>query len=106
MLICTWDVTEGSDDTIIFAVDDHGTTALDAATIPHLTLASTEPAGALHLKTNGYNFVSCCRNIFFLIAASYLHTELRKSCIEKEARSAALQLVKFGMQAFKFITNG
>ena len=38
----TRDVTECPADAIVLIVDNHGTTALNATSVPHLTLASTE----------------------------------------------------------------
>ena len=44
------DVTERLADAIVLVVDDEGATTLDAATVTHLTLASTEAARLLHLQ--------------------------------------------------------
>ena len=46
----TWDVTESAGDTIVLVVDDKWSSALDATTVPHLSLASTAAAGGLGLQ--------------------------------------------------------
>ena len=45
-------VTEGASDAVVLVIDDERSTPLDAATIPHLTLAGTEPTRVFHLQTN------------------------------------------------------
>ena len=51
----TRDITEGLGDTIVLVVDDDGATALDAAPVPHLTLASSEATRSLHLERESKN---------------------------------------------------
>ena len=46
------DVTEGASDAVVLVIDDEGPTALDATTIPHLTLAGTESTRVFHLQTH------------------------------------------------------
>ena len=48
----TRDVTEGACDAVVLGVDDEGSTALDAAPVPHLTLTSAEATAVLDLQTN------------------------------------------------------
>ena len=43
------DVTERPCDAVVLVIDDERPTSLDTATIPHFTLAGTEPAGVLDL---------------------------------------------------------
>ena len=46
------DVTEGASDAVVLVIDDEWSTALNATTIPHFTLARTESTRVFHLQTH------------------------------------------------------
>ncbi len=61
------DVTESPADAIVLAVYDHGSTALDATSVPHLTLTSSEATRTLHLLDKNIKYGKLRSHFFCFI---------------------------------------